>query len=215
MSNSQSKRITIVVPCFGRPQRTRRMVDCIFSQDIREWELFLIGDNCDHFQRLKESDYLLQKEVTADYWGNKIHAFNFGNHHGGYGYAAINFAIRNARGKYFIFAGNDDIIYPDHFKHYLSGIEDTDYDFVFYNTWVDVTNKPRHTNLAPGGIGHSELIIRTEFLKKMPPHGPEYGHDWQLVKNMMVSTANYRKVEDSDYTYKIMSIKNKTNDIID
>ena len=33
-------------------------------------------------------------------------------------------------------------------------------------------------------IGHSELIIKTEFLQQMPTHDEHYGHDWALIFNM-------------------------------
>ena len=55
MSNA---RITVSMPCFGRPARTKRSIECIINQDINNWEAFIMGDRCPHFQQLIDSGYL-------------------------------------------------------------------------------------------------------------------------------------------------------------
>ena len=42
--------LTICVPCFGRPERTIRLVNQIATQSIGNWEAYIIGDCCDQFQ---------------------------------------------------------------------------------------------------------------------------------------------------------------------
>ncbi len=51
-------RITISIACYGRPLRTIRSIECIINQDINNWEAFVMGDACPHFQKLIDSGYL-------------------------------------------------------------------------------------------------------------------------------------------------------------
>ena len=134
-------KITIVLPCWGRPLRTRRAIENILYQDINEWEAFIIGDACPHFQEIIDSgDAQLYKNI-AERSGNRLHIFNLDEHKGGYGYWILNYALEHAEGEYFIFMGNDDIILNNHFQHYLSEIQGTDFDLVYYNTWINPINE--------------------------------------------------------------------------
>lgn len=51
-------RITISITCYGRPERTKRSIQCILDQDINNWEAFIMGDCCPDFQKLIDSGYL-------------------------------------------------------------------------------------------------------------------------------------------------------------
>jgi hypothetical protein len=63
-------------------------------------------------------------------------------------------------------------------------------------------------------IGHSELIIRTEFLRQMPTHNEHYGHDWSLIQNMMLN-GKHKKAENSPATYHVMSLSDRREQGID
>ena len=131
-----AKRISIVIPCYKRPARTRRIINCISRQTINNFEAFIIGDGCSDFQELL-SDPIYQDWVKCmEVAGNNIISFNMDQNYGGCGYHIINYAIQNATGKYFVFTANDDIILDNHFEHYLSEIENTDYDMVCYPTLI-------------------------------------------------------------------------------
>lgn len=181
-------RVTISMPCYGRPERTARAVKCILQQTMQDFEAFIVGDGCPVFQ-----------PVTGD---SRIHSLNTALNWGGCGYFQTNLAIAHATGKYFLFYANDDIISPVHLAVYLDGIEDTPYDFVYYDYLA--FGKRMVTKIKYGRIGHSALIIRTDFLKKMPPHSPKYGHDFDLIKNMIKVGARYRKGEITP-TYYVVS----------
>ncbi len=208
-------RITVSIPCFGRPKRTLRAIDCIMNQDINGWEAFIMGDCCPDFQRLIDSGYLEEKKKEAESKGNILHYFNAEVNGGGCGYKLTNYAIENATGEYFVFYANDDIILPNHFSSYLSEIENTDYDFVYYDSYLDPINSKRGVRLAYCYIGHSEMIIRTDFLKTITPHSPEYGHDWTMIAEMIKKGKHKRGLVDN-YTYIVMRLPNKgTKDKID
>ncbi len=127
-------------------------------------------------------------------------------HHGGWGYHIHNENIGVAQGEYFIFVSNDDIIDKNHLENYLC-IKNTGYDWLYFDSWVR-PNEPqvRCSEIAQGKIGHSELIIKTDFLRRVPPHTNEYGHDYTLIQNMVNSGSLYAKAINRPATYKVMSI---------
>lgn len=199
------------MPVYRRPQRTDRAIRCILNQTVTDWEAFILGDGCPDFNNISIP---LKGVMCGDPFGlrrilcpedRRINLQNFKNNTGGCGYRQTNFAINNASGKYFLFYANDDIISPVHMAVYLDGIEDTPYDFMYYDYLA--FGKRMETKVKYGRIGHSALIIRTDFLKQMPPHGPEYGHDFDLIKNMIQAGAKYRK-GDITPTYYVMSGNN-------
>lgn len=207
-------RLTISMPCYGRPQRTLRAMECIANQTINGWEALIVGDGCPKFQNLWLSGAFKDLIDHSRNNGNEMFVLPNSVNKGGWGYNIINRNIQNANGKYFIFMSNDDIIKPNHFENYLSGIENTDYDFVYYDSYIEPLDKNRNAELKNGSIGHSELIIRTDFLKQMPPHTPNYGHDWELIDNMIKAGAKYTKVH-AEPTYIVKGVGDLRADTID
>ena len=207
-------RITIAVPCFGRPQRTRRIIKNILDQDINNWEAFVIGDGCDHFNELLASEEKNEFIKIAEEKGNKLHMFNLEKNYGGWGYEIMNYAMRNASGKFLIFAGNDDKISSDHFSHYLSEIENTDLDLVFYDTYIEPQKKARYPSLKLGDIGHAEIIFRTSILDGVT-QPPIYAADWEIISQVLKKTNKYKKADSTKITYTITKIDRFCSDIID
>ena len=207
-------RLSLSMPCYGRPQRTIRAINCIANQTINGWEAFVIGDGCPVMQDFIDSDYFKDIIEMCSYNGNDLIINNNPVNQGGHGFAITNRNIEEAEGKYFLFFANDDIILPNHFENYLSQIEETDLDFVYFNSEVKPTNSLRVSRLEYGMIGHSELIVRTEFLRQMPMHDAEYGHDWSLIQNMMQNGKN-KKAENCPATYYVMSLSDRREQGID
>lgn len=207
-------RLSVSMPCYGRPQRTIRAINCIANQSINGWEAFVIGDGCPVMQDFIDSDYFKDLIEMCSYNGNDLIIDNNPVNQGGHGFAITNINIEEAEGEYFIFYANDDIILPNHFENYLSQIEGTDLDFVYFNSEVKPTNSTRISRLEYGMIGHSELIIRTKFLQQMPTHNEHYGHDWALIQSMMQS-GKHKKAENSPATYYVMSLSDNREQGID
>lgn len=208
-------RVTISMPCYLRPQRTIRAIECLCKQDINGWEALVTGDGCPVMADLILSNYFSDIVREANSRGNSLQISNLSKNYGGCGYNATNNNISLASGKYFMFYDNDDVILPDHVQNYLSEIENTDCDFIYFNTFNAAFNGSRISEIREGGIGHSELIILTEYLRKMPPHSPNYGHDWELVKNMLESGAKHKKANSVKETYIIKSVPAKREENID
>lgn len=205
--------LTICVPCYGRPERTKRIVNQIVNQDIGNWEAYVIGDSCEKFQRTLDSGYFdtLRKSIQQD--NCALITSNMHTRTGGWGYNIRNKIKELASGKYFIYLDNDDCIKPDHFRNYLSAIKGTDYDFVYFNSLLGFNNTIRNSELQFGMIGHSEIIVKTSFLKTMPMHSDAYGHDWTLISNMIKSGAKYIKSNNPPTYYVMGAGQNREKDI--
>jgi glycosyltransferase involved in cell wall biosynthesis len=207
-------RLTVSMPCYGRPQRTIRAIECIANQTANNWEALVVGDGCQVMKDYLSSGYFNDIEVECGKRGNDLIIVNNSVNQGGHGFAITNRNIQLAEGKYFTFFANDDIILPNHFENYLSQIEGTDLDFVYFDSFVAPRNAIRNAQLQYGMIGHSELIIRTQFLKSMPTHNEHYGHDWQLIENM-AKIGRHKKAENSPATYHVMSLSDNREKGID
>lgn len=199
-------RLTVSMPCWGRPERTKRSIEAILAQDTDGWEAIVIGDHCPHFQKMIDSGWIYEKQQEAMEKGSKLIAFNAPKHSGGCGYKQTNFAIEQAWGKYLVFYANDDVILPNHFSHYLE-IEGTDLDYMYFNSFVAPIPEVRLSELAPGRIGHSEIILKTELARKIKPHQNKYGHDWEFIYEM-VRHGKGRKSNSQQVTYNIMHVPN-------
>lgn len=207
-------RLTVSMPCFGRPQRTIRAINCIANQNINGWEAYIVGDGCPVMRDFIESKYFAGLIDQCSYNGNNLMICNNPINQGGHGFAITNNNIQLAQGKYFTFFANDDIILPNHFENYLSQIEGTDLDFVYFDSFVAPRNSIRNAQLQYGMIGHSELIVRTEFLKQMPMHDAEYSHDFALIQNMM-QNGKHKKAVNCHPTYHVMSLSDNREQGID
>ena len=146
--------------------------------------------------------------------GNDLIITNNKQNQGGHGYAIINENIRIAKGKYFAFFANDDILLPNHFENYLSGIENTDLDFAYFDSYVAPRRANRVAQLQYGMIGHSELIIKTDFLRQMPIHNEHYGHDWALISEM-ARLGKHQKAQGFPPTYHVMSLSDNREEGLD
>ncbi len=208
-------RVTISLRCYGRPARTMRAIESILNQSMPNYELLLTGDNCPWFED-KTQRYLMEaagRMVVRN--GGLFSITNQVKNGGGCGYEIINNHIHIASAPFFIFMSNDDVLEPNHLENYLGSIEKTMYDWVYFDSYVEPYQAPRNAQLQPGGIGHSELIVSTKFLRTMPKHGPEYGHDWKLVENMMKASARYIKATGKPQTYIVKSVPGNVEQGID
>lgn len=199
-------RITLSMACWGRPQRTIRSIECIFGQNVNGWEALVVGDGCPIMQDFLDSNTFASMIEEAEKKGNSLVINNLEKNIGGHGYHIHNQNIQDAKGEYFVLYANDDVILPNHFENYLSGIEGTDYDFVYFNSYVEPYKSIRDAQLMYAHIGHSELIIKTEYAKNMPPHVPDYGHDWIFIDNMMKGGGKFAKAVGKEPTYVVKSV---------
>jgi glycosyltransferase involved in cell wall biosynthesis len=208
-------KVTISMPCYGRPERTKRAIQSILDQDMNGWEALIIGDCCPDFEKLIESGWLHENREEASLKGNRLAFGNRSHRNGGYGYFITNLNIQGASGEYLTFMANDDIILPHHLSTYVKAIELTGKDFCYLDSWLDPIDQVRVPTLAPSQIGHSEIIVKTELARKAPPHSPHYGHDWEFI-DFLRKNGRGIYIKPSIPSYRVMHIPNfGTKDVID
>jgi glycosyltransferase involved in cell wall biosynthesis len=217
----EKPRVTIVAPCWKRPARTRRLINNILAQNINGWEAFIIGDACPIFQTIIDSGEAEFYMNLAKEKGNKLYIANSENHTGNWGQAILDYIIDKATGNYFLFVGNDDRLLPSHFEHYLSEIENTDYDMVAYRTFNLPTNVQFHPQWGECRVGHGNIIVKTETLQKVPKVQGSPTHDWSLINELIKAGSKIKLAESNQSTYLVTSLASQqTNesmksDIID
>lgn len=202
--------ISGVMPCWGRPQRTRRMIECILSQTRNDYEIFVVGDGCPHFQAMIDSGEAKSFQNRAIERGGVLHIWNEKEHIGGYGQHIIDLAIDRAQGKFFLFLANDDIIDADHFAHYLSDIEHSPFDMACYKTRI-LEKFTRYPQLKACHIGHSEIIIRADFLKRMPKVPASGIHDWSLIEQIMLHNGKIKMSLSERTTYHVRQLSGQAD----
>jgi glycosyltransferase involved in cell wall biosynthesis len=204
-------KVALIVPCFERPERTLRALDCVMAQDLNNWEAYFVGDKCPNIQNLIDSGKAHEYINAAKEKGNKLAIFNFPKHYGGWGYQGRNTCVRLCSAKYVMFMDNDDVILPNHMSSYYNAISNTDNDLMYFNTIIEPIQQRnerglvRDTKIEEGKIGHSEIIVKSSLLKLLSPEKPEYNHDWLWIKNMIDSGAKHEKFV-TEPTYMIMSV---------
>lgn len=199
-------RITVCVPIYGRPLRTRRLIDCLRKQTISNVQVFLIGDACPLWQTELDSGFIDAIVADEAAKGNEWIAMNLEKNFGGFGFHARNLMKTLATGTFLCFVDNDDVLSPRHLEFYLSEIEGTDLNFVYYNVWDETRRGIRDAQLQACRIGHAELCIRTAFFRDSPDEPTHYGHDWVMVDGMLKRTSKFKKSSSPMFcTYSVMS----------
>ena len=190
-------KLSVVLPSWSRYDLTLRMLNSINLQTLEEYELFFLGDCCDVFNNvLSSSDF---KNMN---FKGKIIAENFKTHDGTSS-QAINYAIENSTGEYFLFLSNDDLIFAKHFENYFNMTKKSGKDFGIFKTYIDYGDgflNKRNPELLPTKIGHSELCFKTDVIKKLPKHSRVYGHDWEFISSALNQQCSY-EFFDNDPTY--------------
>jgi len=213
-SEQATFRASIIMPIWKAPIRTKRAIMSVVNQDTNGWQLLCLGDGCENFAELLHTKWFKELQAKAYLNGNEIVGLNT-MHHGGYGYHQRDLAKTMATGKWCIFVDNDDVVKPNHVSARLEFVESTkdEYDFVYFNTWLEPINWFRDTTILQGKIGNSEVMYRTSFLKQLMPLSDIYGHDFLQIQEAVHKGARYRKIV-GEPTYIVKSLPDRKEDTI-
>ena len=196
-------RLTLVIPTYKRRAMMMRQIDAILAQTVKDFEVFMVGDGCPEYAKLLADPFIQAKLQKGRDSGITIHAFNLEKNHGT-PHKIINDAIQNAAGEFFIWTADDDYIAPTHVERYLAEIEGTHWDGVLINTSLlgDYYANVRNARLELGHAGHSELIVRTDVARKMPPHAASDFHDFEFIA-AVAQGGKLAKAADGPTTYYV------------
>lgn len=185
--------LTIVIPSWQRPQRTRRAIQSVLGQTDDRWELLVVGDCCPVVEEISKSE--LGKGLPVWY-------HNMPTHEGKYGTQCLNWGIENARGRYICFLGNDDYLEPDHVKTRLASIEHSYADVVHHDAKIQMAPGKfgiREGRLEHGCVGGSELVLRTDLARKIKFRDSDYGHDWTFITDLGRAGAVFSHYRSATY----------------
>jgi GT2 family glycosyltransferase len=196
-------KLSLICPCYQRPKRTIRAIESVLAQEFDSYQAIFIGDNCPDFENNLKNGKFDKYSKEAEKKGNEMIFENLSKHTGGYGYLCRSIGIDMANSEYTIFLDNDDILLPTHFNNYYNFISENKLDWAYSNTFLNPLQKIRQSKIENGMIGHAEIIVKTEILKKLPSESSEYGHDWELINNLV----NYKHLKNEAIaTYIIMGV---------
>ena len=121
----QNKCIVSVLLCtYNRPVQLRQSLASIVAQTYQDFEVIVVNDGGD----------ARAEEVVKEFSSPNVRYFT--QEHGGHR-AALNHALREARGKYIAYLDDDDIYFPNHLKTLVNAAEAGSLDFVCSrNRWV-------------------------------------------------------------------------------
>jgi glycosyltransferase involved in cell wall biosynthesis len=189
-------KLSVVLPSWGREMLTLRLLNSISLQTLDDYEFFFLGDKCPVFDKIVASeDFAFFKKIIGD----RMIVKNFDTHDGT-SCQAINYAMKNCTGDFFMFLSNDDNIFNNHFELYYEMSAKSGKDFGLFNTSIDRGNgilELRVPELAPSKIGHSELCVSNDMVKKLPAHTRNYGHDWEFIVNAVNAGCQYQFMQNS------------------
>lgn len=111
--------ISIIVPVYNAAGFIRETIDCVLSQDLKDWELLLI-DDCS----TDESAALI-----STYEDPRVRLISQPENKGAW--AARNRGLKEAQGRYIAFLDADDLWEPDKLSRELAYMKDKNAGFVF------------------------------------------------------------------------------------
>jgi len=201
-------KLTLVCPCWKRPQRTIRAIESVLAQDFTGAETIFVGDACALFQEKIDDGTFAKYSELAEAKGNKMIFVNLTERGAGWGHMARKLGIEMAQGEYICFLDNDDVLKPNHFENYYSNMKaNPEVSFGYFDAYTQPWHRKRNACLSRGGIGNAELIFKAQDLKDNYQPDAEYEHDWRLVERMLKKKYPYKKFR-TEPTYIIMSIPN-------
>jgi glycosyltransferase involved in cell wall biosynthesis len=177
-------KLSIVLPSWGRDGLTKTILNAVCMQTFQDFEIFFLGDCCPIFEKIITSEEFIYFKKQL---GNKLIYKNFLTHDGTSA-QAINYAMQNSTGEFFLFLSNDDNIFPNHFENYYTYLKKSGKDFGIFKTYLDYGNGVLHVRqpiVAFTKVGHSELCVSNNIIKNAPEHSRLYGHDFQFIANII------------------------------
>ncbi|MBW2621552.1 MAG: glycosyltransferase [Deltaproteobacteria bacterium] len=108
---SQSPKVTVLMGTYNRPDFLREAVQSIVDQELQDWELLVMNDGGTDVR------YVIEEfnDSRIRYFHDEVNR----------GLAVrLNFGLREARGGYITYLGDDDLFYPNHFSVLAAALDE-------------------------------------------------------------------------------------------
>jgi len=206
--------VSVIVPCYLRPERTLRLIECFLNQDTSGFRVYFMGDGCPEFEKYIEDGTFDMFKKKAKEKGIQFLFYNHENNCGNWGSEmrnlALSWILSYGNSEFVMFVDNDDIIRESHVSNYVNSIKYTPYDLVYTDSIISAMydsgepmKKIREAKPESGHIGFAEIIVRTSALKKIDyTITSEYGHDWIFIQRIINSCTFAKSIYPPTYVVK-------------
>lgn len=164
---------SIIIPHYNSPQSLEKLLSTIPTRS--DLQVMVIDDCSTEF--IEELENLKLKFPNVEWYSTGIN---------GGGGKARNVGLKNAKGKYLIFADADDIINPN-FNEILEDYKDTNYDLVYFNN----DSRSNDEKIKIHSIGSYKEISR--ILRNRNPINKikyKYKHPWAKFFSATIISEN-------------------------
>lgn len=180
--------LTVIMPVWKRPQRTRRAIESWQGQIDSRSELLCIGDGPESGLKDIEKEY----EAYGDF-GGRLKFIHMPKHEGKWGTAPRNHGFDLARGKWVCFLDSDDYLLPGHVGSRIAMVSTDIVDVAIGSSIIrhPAKDEIRTASLVQGQLGNSEMTIRTSFAQAVKFQSGEYGHDFTFAVDLYKAGARF------------------------
>ena len=174
--------VSLVIACWERLELTKRIIESLTIQTEPKFRLYLIGDCCRIYERMVREDNKFHKSVhrIIERGGDVI--LGNASRHAGHPGEIFDWAARETDTEWITYAGNDDVLLPNHIENYLYWAEASGTDACQFNL----------LKIFPTGIcyvdgrrnnWHGNLIVRRAIAAQVN-HRSGPAHDESFVEGL-------------------------------
>jgi hypothetical protein len=174
--------ISLVIACWERLELTKRVVESLTIQTEPKFRLFLIGDCCTIYQKMITEDHEFRKLATriTERGGDVV--LGNSSQHAGHPGEIFDRVARHADTEWLMYAGNDDVLLPNHIENYLYWAERSNADACQFNL-LKIFPMSVHYVDGRRENWHGNLIVRRSIAAQVN-HRSGPAHDESFVENL-------------------------------
>ncbi len=186
--NTYSPLVSIIIPVYNGANYMHEAIDSAVAQTYKNIEIIVVNDG--------SKDNGKTEQIALSY-GDKIRYFYKEN--GGCG-SALNYGVKNKKGKYFSWLSHDDVYLPNKVEHQINILNKLDNkDTILYCGYDLINEKSQHiaTNKIIDRIPENKLNIPLFPLLRGLIHGcsllipVKYFHEVGLFNEKLITTQDY------------------------
>lgn len=186
--------ISIVMPTYNRPDDLKKAIDSVLSQTYKNWELYIVGDNCS-----------VLENVMNEYYDKRIKWWNLENNYGSGGAVPRNYALkRGVVTDWVTYLDDDNTWEPHHLQSLVDCIEkNPSSSYVFSSMNIEgkplLFKEPKRGRIDTSCVIHkTSLLYKYGYWKDRVEAG--YAHDWEFFSRWVDELYSYTLTPSVNYS---------------
>ena len=174
----------------NRPEKLVRAIESVINQMFQDWELIVIGDNC-------EQTYNISKSII-DVRKTNINSFELA---GKWNSFCRNIGRDRAIGKYTLYLDNDDYYSPDYLQTLFNAIQEqpATWYVVDHFEWNKTAWQLHRARLTMNSAGTANVVHVSTMRSRWPDTGTRGMEDWTFIKRLMNESKDYKHLDLAGY----------------